>query len=33
MDNLASIALAHKLGYKNEKEYRLLAWCKNQPSQ
>ena len=25
----ASIALAHKLGYRNEKEYRLLAWSKN----
>jgi GNAT superfamily N-acetyltransferase len=26
--NQASIALAHKLGYRNEKEYRLLAWLK-----
>jgi len=28
--NQASIALAHKLGYCTEKEYRLLAWFKNE---
>ena len=28
--NQASIALAHKLGYQAEKQYRLLAWFKNQ---
>jgi RimJ/RimL family protein N-acetyltransferase len=27
-DNLPSAALAHKLGYQTEKEYRLLAWFK-----
>lgn len=26
--NLPSIALAHKLGYRQEREYRLLAWFK-----
>jgi len=24
--NLASVALAHKLGYRSEREYRVLAW-------
>jgi RimJ/RimL family protein N-acetyltransferase len=28
-DNLASIALARKLGFRTEKEYRLLAWFKH----
>ena len=27
-DNQASIALARKLGFQNEKEYRLVAWPK-----
>ncbi len=26
--NLASAAVARKLGYRTEKEYRLLAWCR-----
>jgi RimJ/RimL family protein N-acetyltransferase len=30
--NLASIVLAHKLGYRNEKEYRLHAWFKTNTS-
>jgi hypothetical protein len=25
--NLASVALARKLGYRTEREYRVLAWC------
>jgi GNAT superfamily N-acetyltransferase len=29
--NLASAALARKLGYRTEKEYRLLAWGKRDP--
>lgn len=28
--NQASIALARKLGYRTEKEYRLVAWSKNE---
>ncbi len=28
--NLPSVALARKLGYKSEKEYPLMAWFKNQ---
>jgi len=30
--NQASISLAHRLGYRNEKEYRLLAWFKRDTS-
>lgn len=30
--NQASITLAHKLCYRNEKEYRLLAWLKTDAS-
>lgn len=29
--NIASAALARKLGYRTEKEYRLLAWSKTEP--
>jgi RimJ/RimL family protein N-acetyltransferase len=32
-NNLPSIALARKLGYRAEKEYRLLAWFKHRDSQ
>jgi hypothetical protein len=31
-NNLPSAALARKLGYRNEREYRLLAWFKNESS-
>jgi GNAT superfamily N-acetyltransferase len=30
--NRASVALAHKLGYRNAKEYRMLAWFKGDES-
>lgn len=30
--NLASAAAARKLGYRSEKEYRLLAWSKESPT-
>jgi RimJ/RimL family protein N-acetyltransferase len=32
-NNLASAALARKLGYQTEKEYRLLAWLKHEATQ